>query len=627
MEKIHLEDIGKYSFLSNLKGSPCGMYLGFLKSNIDLKENKYINNLYLYNREKKEYKRVLSENIKYYTWIEEGKLLYFKESTDGETEIFKLQIYSQEIIESYKVPLDKISKIEKISSGKFLILGDKKRIVDEDVEIFDEIPFWANGKGIINKQRDGLYIYNKIEKSLDRISNKFEKVEKFKVIGEKVYYISKTYRDKMDVYNELKVYDLISGENKTLIGDKKFNIKDIAELNGEIIFLGTTMENYGLNENPEFYLYSNEEIRKISNMDLSIGNSVGSDCRYLSGKNLVVKDGKIYFIGTEENSSSLFSMDINGKLTKEEKIEGSLDEIEVVEKDIYGVVMEDRALEDIFLLNNKKEKITNFNGEYNKKTSQLESLIFINDHMEFEGFVLKPKEIIPGEKYPGVLMIHGGPKGVYGRNFYHEMEVLASEGYFVFYTNPRGSDGRGNEFADIRGKYGTVDYEDLMAFYKIVLEKYPEIDKSRVGVSGGSYGGFMVNWIIGHSDVFACGISQRSISNWISKFLTTDIGYYHNSQQIMGTPWENSEVLWEKSPLKYANRVKTPTLFIHSDEDYRCWMSEGIQMFTALKYHGIDSKLCLFKGANHDLSRSGKPSKRIKRMEEILHWLKKYLKK
>ena len=199
-------------------------------------------------------------------------------------------------------------------------------------------------------------------------------------------------------------------------------------------------------------------------------------------------------------------------------------------------------------------------------------------------------------------------------------------GYFVFFCNPRGGDGRGNEFMDIRGKYGTVDYDDLMKFTDKVLETYP-IDSKRVGVTGGSYGGFMTNWIIGHTDRFACAVSQRSIANWFSKFGTTDIGYYFNVDQNASSPWDNPEKLWWHSPMRYANKAKTPTLFIHSQEDYRCWLAEGLQMFTSLKYHGVPARLCMFRGENHELSRSGKPKHRVRRLEEMTQWFEHYLKK
>jgi dipeptidyl aminopeptidase/acylaminoacyl peptidase len=206
------------------------------------------------------------------------------------------------------------------------------------------------------------------------------------------------------------------------------------------------------------------------------------------------------------------------------------------------------------------------------------------------------------------------------------MQYWASSGYVIFFCNPRGSDGKGNAFADIRGKYGTIDYDDIIKFTDEVIKRYSFIDPERVGVTGGSYGGYMTNWIIGHTDRFKAAVSERSIANWISKFCTTDIGYYFVEDQIAATPWDNQDKLWQHSPLSYANQVKTPTLFLHSEEDYRCWLTEGLQMFTALKFHGVESRFCLFRGENHELSRSGKPQHRLRRLKEITEWFNQYLK-
>jgi len=231
----------------------------------------------------------------------------------------------------------------------------------------------------------------------------------------------------------------------------------------------------------------------------------------------------------------------------------------------------------------------------------------------------------PSKKMPTILDIHGGPKTVYGDVLYHEMQYWANEGYVVIFTNPRGSDGRDNDFADIRGKYGTIDYEDIMDFVDVAIEKYSVIDETRMGVTGGSYGGFMTNWIIGHTDRFKAAATQRSISNWFSFFGTSDIGYFFGEDQTASTPWNNPELMWLQSPIKYADKINTPTLIIHSHEDYRCWTPDAYQMFTALKYFGIDSKMVAFKGENHELSRGGKPKHRVRRLKEITEWMNRYL--
>ncbi|MBQ6602648.1 MAG: S9 family peptidase [Eubacterium sp.] len=274
-------------------------------------------------------------------------------------------------------------------------------------------------------------------------------------------------------------------------------------------------------------------------------------------------------------------------------------------------------------------QLTQFNtdlcAEY--EYSRPEPFTFTDDRgVEIDGWVMKPADFDENKTYPAILDVHGGPKTVYGSCYFHEMQLWASEGYFVFFCNPVGGDGRGDTFADIRGIYGGPDYEDIMQFTDEVLKRYPQIDPARVGVTGGSYGGFMTNWIIGHTDRFAAAASQRSIANWLAFYETSDIGYFFAGDQAGGTPWTRTEKLWDQSPLKYADRVKTPTLFIHSDQDYRCPLSEGIQMFTAIKDHGVEARMCIFKGENHELSRSGKPKHRVRRLKEITEWFSRFLK-
>ena len=277
-----------------------------------------------------------------------------------------------------------------------------------------------------------------------------------------------------------------------------------------------------------------------------------------------------------------------------------------------------------------EQQLTHFNDEFlaSRTVAPLHYLPFTDsDGVQLDGWVIEPVGYDPSKRYPAILDVHGGPKTVYGEVFFHEMQLWASEGYFVFFCNPRGGDGRGNEFADIRGKrYGVWDYNDLMEFTDHVLQSYPQIDPARVGMTGGSYGGFMANWIVGHTDRFAAVASQRSIANFISKCLTTDIGYYHNLCAVQSDPWNSPEEMWNRSPLKYADKCTTPTLFIQSDEDYRCWMADALQMFTALRMHGVPTRVCLFHGENHELSRNGKPKHRVRRLKEITRWFDRYLK-
>lgn len=196
----------------------------------------------------------------------------------------------------------------------------------------------------------------------------------------------------------------------------------------------------------------------------------------------------------------------------------------------------------------------------------------------------------------------------------------ASAGYFVFYGNPRGSDGRGEAYADLTEKFGADDFQDLMELFDQILKHYPDIDEKRVGICGGSYVDLCATDGRPHRPV-AAAVSQRSISNYLSKCLYTDIGYYANRRQMGAYPWEDFEKVWSMSPLKEAPKGRTPLLLLQSDEDYRCWMGDAIQMFSAVKRQGVDARMVLFHGENHELSRKWKttePDHPFKRADELV---------
>jgi dipeptidyl aminopeptidase/acylaminoacyl peptidase len=248
-----------------------------------------------------------------------------------------------------------------------------------------------------------------------------------------------------------------------------------------------------------------------------------------------------------------------------------------------------------------------------------------NSDNDLHGWILKPPGFDESKKYPSILEIHGGPLVQYGNFFMHEFYFLAAQGYVVYFCNPRGSQGYGEEHAKaIRNNWGTADYEDLMAWTDFIVKK-PYIDKERMGVTGGSYGGYMTNWIIGHTDRFKAAVTQRCVSNLISMWGSSDFNWAF--QEVFGdeSPWENVENYWRQSPMKYIDDAKTPTLVIHSEQDLRCVTEQGEQVFVALKKLGVDTEMVRFPDEPHGLSRGGRTDRRIIRLKEILRWFDRYL--
>jgi dipeptidyl aminopeptidase/acylaminoacyl peptidase len=512
----------------------------------------------------------------------------------------------------------------------------KAREENSAYRVFDEIPFWSNGRGDVSGKRNHLYYYNAGE--VTELSEPTETVGGLELSKDKqtLLYTSNAFRGKSKRGNHLmrltvatlRAEDISPLEAPASYGGITFISAD------EVIL--TANRNFTEIGSAAFYRFNLKSgaINPLYGGDpYGMGVSIGSDIKMGNASSGIKTDKTgFYYLTTVGDHAPLIHVDYkDAAVTFVNKGKEVVLEYAPFKDGFLTIAMlGDQAAEIYFL--DRKGAFTAMSAlndhlrqEYNIITPQ--PVTFTNgEGVEITGYAIAPAGYEKGKQYPTILDIHGGPRTAFGACFFHEMQYWANQGYAVIFANPTGSDGGGNAFANIKARYGTVDYDDLMQFTDVAIRTFDFIDPDRLGVTGGSYGGFMTNWIIGHTDRFKAAASQRSIASWISFSNTTDIGYTFTESQIGGDVWTNLEGLWTQSPLKYADRAVTPTLFIHSDEDYRCWQAEGIQMFYALKYFEIPARLCLFKGENHELSRSGKPRNRVKRIQEITAWMDQYLK-
>ena len=504
-----------------------------------------------------------------------------------------------------------------------------------ECQVIDEVPYWSNGRGYVNKLRSRLYIYE--NGAARALTDEFTDVYMGGLCEGRVCLVESRYTDLEPEGNRLFELDTATLERRELSVAEGAAHYDAWPLHGgRTAALVNMREKYGLNENARVYLHENGEWRCLyGGGEHSFNNSVGSDVKSGRGFDASVpceRGGGLYFLDTLGGSSHIIRVDeADGSVRAVTQPGANITDAAFYKDGFAAVMMRGKSGCELCLIGEggQETRLTDFNTgifeEYEYSAPQ--KLDFVNSlGRTIEGWVIPPAGMEPGKKYPTILDIHGGPKTVYGDCYFHEMQLWASRGFAVIFCNPTGGDGGGNEFADIRGRYGSQDYRDLMDFVDTALERCDFIDRERLGVTGGSYGGFMTNWIIGHTDRFKCAASQRSISNWVSFGNTSDIGHRFAKDQTAATAWEGVEKAWEQSPLRYAGRVTTPTLFIHSEEDYRCPLPEGMQMFYALKVHGVPARMCIFKGENHELSRSGRPQNRVRRLREITEWMEKYLK-
>ncbi len=263
--------------------------------------------------------------------------------------------------------------------------------------------------------------------------------------------------------------------------------------------------------------------------------------------------------------------------------------------------------------------------DYRTRPDYEEISLTTEDDLTIQGWLIAPPRLDKRRKYPMILYIHGGPHGMYGTNFFHEFQVLASAGYYVLIANPRGSTGYGEEFGNIiQYRYPGDDFNDLMQMVDTVIERRT-IDPDRLGVAGGSGGGLLTTWIVGHTDRFKAASAHRSVTNWFSFIGTADFNQYFATHWFDDFPWRSADKYLERSPISYVDKVNTPIQLIHSDADFRTPLEQTLQYYTALRMLRKPAELVIFSGESHGLSRGGKPSNRVARIENILRWFDQHL--
>jgi len=254
------------------------------------------------------------------------------------------------------------------------------------------------------------------------------------------------------------------------------------------------------------------------------------------------------------------------------------------------------------------------------------------DGTEVDAWLVRPAGFEEGKSYPTLLTIHGGPFSQYGTGFFDEVQVYAGAGYAVLFSNPRGGSGYTEAWGRaIRGPidgggsgWGGVDYDDLMGVVDTALEKFPFLDADRLGVLGGSYGGYMTSWIIGHTNRFKAAVSERAVNSMTSMFGSSDIGWVFK-KQFGGEMWEDMDAYLARSPATYAQDIETPVLVLHSENDLRCNIEQGELLFNLLRVMGKDVEMLRFPAESHELSRSGSPVHRVMRFDAILEWFGRYI--
>lgn len=665
MEALKINQFYDYKFLSNVRWSPDGNRAVFCAAQADAEANEYKYELYLFEKGDVRPLGPIGKDNSFF-WEDDTHVLFpavrgdedKKRAEGGDifTSFYRLSVEAGEAEKAFELPM-KAGELKPAGENRWfftapidhkypdfhLMHADEQKAVkdeireNEDYITLEEWPFWHNGGTHVERERNALFVYEPAADEscgITRITERLFDVASAVFADGCIWYTG----CKTEGYAGLTrlgffCYDLETCRTRTITEPGEWFINSLFVLdNTSLIVCKTRGNHYSYEESADFWLYdtvSGEE--KYLAVDRNgYFNTTGSDCRLGAGYEQRAYGGKLYYISTVGGTAVIKSVDRSGNIENVTGGEGSVDCFDINRKgELLAVAMLEGRLQELYVLGSGKlNKVSSFNDEVldGRYVAPYEHINIKSRGYSIDGWVLKPINYDPHKTYPAILDIHGGPRTAYGQIFFHEMQYWAGLGYFVFFCNPFGSDGKGDAFADLRGKYGTIDFINIMDFTDEVLHRYPQIDEQRVAVTGGSYGGFMTNWIIGHTDRFCCAATQRSISNWISFYGVSDIGTYFAEHQLDADVFFSADHMWQQSPLAYAQNFKTPTLIIHSDADYRCPISEGYQLYTALMEQGIPARMVVFKGENHELSRSGKPKHRLRRLTEISEWFEKYCK-
>ncbi len=632
MKTIDLDLMKEYRYLSNLFSASGDLY--YTETVADLENNDYLQCLHQL-KENGEDRVVYGPEKRVASFELEGKIV-IKKAAEGEFIETTYSYLSGDKTEGFlSLPIS-AGELKVLNDRYYLVEGETDRLCpeyytlddqlkkqfhesrkkEEDYLVLDEYPFFYNGTGFINGKRNSLFLVDRNSKELCRITPETMDVEDVRICKGKIYLLANDYESMKTMFASIYCYDPETATLDKLYDNSKAFLRRIHIVHGKLYAEGafdTCISGHN------FYEVKDNDLILACKSEWMFYNSIGSDCRYGKSHGHIEKDEEVYLITVDKERSIVVKFD-GEKLSEITDGEGSIDDMAFIGDDLYVIAMKDMKLQEVYKAPSFKQ-LTTANEEVLKDryVARPERFTCFNED-EIVGWALKPIDYDPDRKYPCILDIHGGPKTAYGEVFYHEMQIWASRGYFVIFCNPHCSDGKGDDFANYIRHYGATDYYDLMAFVDKALELYP-IDKERLAVTGGSYGGYMTNWIITHTDRFKAAASQRSISNRVADFYYSD--YSYDTTYENGIPLDSKaiELFWDRSPLKYVENAVTPILFIQSTEDYRCPFPEALQLFSALKWKGVETRICGFKGENHELSRSGKPLHRLRRLSEITDWL------
>ncbi|UOF88996.1 S9 family peptidase [Fodinisporobacter ferrooxydans] len=615
----------------------------FSKSTLDMEHDTYRSELVFFNITTRESQFVFVEADRKFAdhspkWSEDGTRIAFLRSIQGKDELWLYDVLAG--VQARITPGIKVRDFVWSPEGDQIAFISRVQDTKEAYSV-NRLRYKLDGEGM-TPGFTHIFTVDLLTKQIKQITNMESDhgCPAYFPNGNRFAYVM-DYPEKNDVEKHPKLAILDRNTGNTTIWDPQ--VRSISSLlvmgDGVLYGVGKRFSENSVEFDKIFRLPENQPAEWLSwDIDVPVGFFILSDVKR-TGINPVARvlreQNCIVFTGTKNGRQSILIYHLHSLKVTEIPIEcnvisfdlGRCDETEcnlICLGDSFDKPAEILQVNWDYDTNIQVQQLTNFNHDTVSHWPKMEVHSYQHtseDGKEIHGWLMRCAEKPLNEMRGTILVIHGGPHLAFGNSFSFDFWYLCSKGYQIVFCNPRGSYGYGQCFSSsILGEWGKSDADDVLGFLDCIDKK--DTLARPLFLSGGSYGGYLVNWIISHDSRFRAAISERSICNLYSKIGNSDLGFSINRTELNGADlWTNEPFILERSPIRYANEVDTPVLLIHGEEDHRCPIEQSEQWFTALRRLGKQVKFIRFPGASHTLASSGRPKHRLARLRAILEWI------
>lgn len=577
-------------------------------------------------------------------WSPDGLLLAFLSDRSGKNQVHVMHADGGEAWQLTDGP-NAAGDIAWSADSRALVYTSKLELDSaptSDTRVITVLKYKADGEGFLDGKRRHVFMVDAAEGSAARqiTDGDWDCAQPaLSPDGRYLACVSNRSEDRANnTLSDIWVTDIHNGATQRVTGeDGSYGLPVWSDDGRYLAYVGHANEEaFGPVTLDELLVWEHEtgELRRLLGaLDREPGNSIIADTKYATPNGAPhwdISGEQIFTLVSDQGSVHVYACGLDGEAEPVVTGDRDIQSFTRASDGTLAFAASTMALSaEVFVASDGGErKLTTTNAAFidDVELGEVEEVRFESDPgCELHGWLLKPPRFNATAKYPAIVQVHGGPHGMYGTGFFHEMHVLAARGYVVLFTNPRGSTGYGQAVvAGSMGDWGGADYRDVMAGadYLCALDF---VDANRLGITGGSYGGYMVNWAIGQTNRFKAAVTQRSTANRISAYGTSDLNWSYNDWEYQGSPYDNPEFYRERSPLTYVANVTTPLLILHSENDLRCPITQAEEYFVALKKHGRTVEFVRFPDESHNLSRTGQPKHRVERLERLCGWFDRWL--